>query len=70
MPQSVNQHEAAARIRKAAALASLFIQHGFTAADAARLVEHQWAMAAQAAQVNVPSPTTRRLVVTILSAAA
>jgi hypothetical protein len=65
-----NPHQAAARIRKAAAIAALLIQHGITARDAAGLMDHQWAMVAQAAQVNAPSPTTRLLVVAILSAAA
>ena len=70
MPQSVNQFEAAARIRKAARMAELLASHGFTSADVERFEGGQWVMLAQAAQVKEPSPTTRVLVVTILSAAA
>jgi len=70
MAAAANQFEAAARIRKAARLAELLASHGFTPADVERFEGGQWRMLAQAAQVNEPSPTTRGLVVTILSAAA
>lgn len=65
-----NQYESAARIRKAARIAELLAAHGFTVTDVERFEGSQWRMVAQAAQVNEPSPTTRGLVVTILSAAA
>lgn len=65
-----NLYQSAARIRKAAAMAQLLAAHGFTPSDVERFEGGQWRMIAQAAQVAVPSATTRGLVVTILSAAA
>lgn len=63
-----NVHQTAARIRKAATIAALLVQHGITARDLADLQPHQWAMIAQAAQVNPPSATTQALVLSILLA--
>lgn len=63
-----NPHQAAARIRKAAAIAALLVQHGITARDVSSLAPHQWELLAQAAQVNPPSAITRALVVSILLA--
>jgi hypothetical protein len=67
---NANPHQAAARVRKAAAIAQLLLEHGFTPADLAGFGPDQWRLAAQAAQVNPPSATTQGLVVTMLSAAA
>lgn len=64
-----NPHQAAARIRKAAAIAALLVQHGITANDIASLAPHQWELLAKAAQVNPPSAVTQALVVSILLAA-
>ena len=65
---ATNPHQAAARIRKAAAIAALLVQHGITARDVSALAPHQWELLAQAAQVNPPSAVTRALVVSILLA--
>ena len=65
---TTNPHQAAARIRKAAAIAALLVQHGITARDVASLSHHQWELLAKAAQVNPPSAVTQALVVSILLA--
>lgn len=63
-----NVHQTAARIRKAATIAALLVQHGITAHDLAGLQPHQWQLIAQAAQVNPPSAVTQALVISILLA--
>jgi len=65
---AANPHQAAARIRKAAAIAALLVQHGITVEDASRLQAHQWDLVARLVEVNPPSAQTQLIVLTLLGA--
>lgn len=61
-----NEWEQKARARKALALADVFTTLHSTPEQLEALPEEGWRMAAQLAKVNVPSATTRELVVDVL----
>ena len=67
--QVTTPNEHAARARKAVLLAEVLGHFKCTAADATVLTDKGWEQAAQLAEVNEPSETTRSAVVAILAAA-
>ena len=62
-----NPYQHAARSRKALALTLALRKHGISEADAQRMDEQQWRMAAEGAKVKLPSVETRGLMVHFLS---
>ncbi|MFN7939090.1 MAG: hypothetical protein U0R19_37550 [Bryobacteraceae bacterium] len=63
---TVNLYAEAARAMKAANLAFCLGKAGIPASDVALMDDAHWAMAAQAADVRIPSGETRRLVLDIM----
>ena len=61
-----NPYQHAARSRKALKLTLALREHGISEAEAQRMDERQWRMAAESAKVKLPSVETRGLVVHFL----
>lgn len=56
-------HRDAARLRKSTLLTEALLKVRATVEQAELMSDEQWELAAQAAQVNPPSETTRRMVI-------
>jgi len=63
---TVNHYAETARAMKAANLAVCLAKAGIPASDVALMRDEHWAMAAQAADVRMPSTETRRLVLDLM----
>lgn len=61
-----NPWKEAAQLRKASSLAVCFAQAGVSLQDVERMNDEEWAMAAKAASVSLPSAETRGMVVSFL----